>query len=245
MYYSDRREKILAYIKEHQKCSVHSLSKELFVSEPTIRRDLTELEREGKIKRTYGGAVYGEVLNREIPFDLRKTQNTRAKRIVAEKAAALLQDGQTVFLDASSTVSHLIPYLSAFRNITVITNGPKVSLMLAEKNIRTICTGGLLLNQSLAFVGAQAIDAVRCYNTDIAFFSARGVTEDGLLTDSSLEETMFRKAMLRQAAVKVCLCIADKVGKRYACNLCSLTEIDDIISDGTLPQAFHTMCRVL
>lgn len=231
MFYSKRHEDILRILRERGNATVHYLAKELFVSEPTIRRDLDMLERDGKIRRTFGGAVLSELLNREVPLSLREREGRGAKAVIAEKASELLRDGQVIFLDASSTVSYLVEYIAAHKDMTVITNSPKTSLALAEKKIRSFCTGGLLLENSIAFVGNRAEDFVRHFNADIFYFSCRGVAEDGQLTDSSTEESELRKVMMRHAKKKIFLCTSDKIRKSYMYNLCRAWEADGIYCD--------------
>ena len=144
-----------------------------------------------------------------------------------------MRDGDTIFPDASSTVYRVIPLLNMRTGITVVTNSPKAALELASHHIRTLATGGLLLDESIAFVGAfanQVIDSVRA---DIMLFSCRGVTEDGLLCDSSLEETCVRRGMLRNAKRKYLLCDNSKFGRKYPYVICHRDELDGIITESS------------
>lgn len=195
MFYNKRYDAIVQILKENNSATVHLLSKKLFVSEPTIRRDLKKMEFQGIIKRTFGGAVLSEFLNKEIPLSMREHENTNAKDYIAKKAVNFIHDGQVIFLDASSTVSGIVKYLSAFPNITVITNSPKTSLRLAELRIKAFCTG-LLLENSIAYVGTYAENFIKNFNADIFFFSSRGISLNGTITDSSIEESDLRRTML-------------------------------------------------
>lgn len=161
-----------------------------------MRRDLNELEKRGLVKRLHGGVVLLDGANRELPLYVREQQNVEAKRVIAGKAAHYLRDGQVIFLDASSTVMFLIKYLEAFKSLTIITNGLKTTQELSPLNHKVYCTGGLMLHNSSAYVGDFAADFVRHFNADIFFFSSRGVTEDGRITDESSEETHVRRVML-------------------------------------------------
>lgn len=231
MYYSKRHEDIMKILKERGSATVHYLSKALFVSEPTVRRDLGILENEGKVRRTFGGAVPTELLNREVPLSLREREGREAKTIISGNASELLCDGQVIFLDASSTVSYLVEHIASHKDMTVITNSPKTSLALAERKVRSYCTGGLMLENSIAYVGSLAEDFVQNFNADIFFFSCRGVSEDGQLTDSSVEESELRKVMMRYARKKIFLCTSDKIGKRYMYNLCHIGNADGFYCD--------------
>lgn len=235
MFYSKRHDEILRLIGERNQVSVHFLAKHLHVSEPTVRRDLKYLEAENRLKRTFGGAVKRELTTSEVPLSLRESENNRSKEIIAAEAAKYLRDGAVIFLDASSTVSRLIRYLPAFSDLTVITNSPKNSLKLAELRVRSISTGGYLLENSIAYVGPVAEECVARFNADLCFFSCRGLSHDGMLTDSSMEESTLRQEMFRHSKKKIFLCTGDKLGKEYLYNLCSVSEIDAVVSDVPLP----------
>ena len=235
MYYRERHNKILDILQKRNSASVHFLAQALYVSEPTIRRDLAVLQEQGKIRRTFGGAVLSDMINKEVPFVLREHENRRAKDAIARMAAKHIRDGQIIFLDASSTASYLTPYLASFSDLTVITNSPKTSLKLAELKIRSLSTGGLLLENSISFVGAHAENFVRNFNADIFFFSCRGITEDGLLTDSSMEESQLRRIMMEHSKKKIFLCTSNKIGRKYMYNLCDVSAVDGVICEKELP----------
>ena len=227
----ERLEKILGYLRENQTATVHNLARKLYVSEPTVRRDLSELERRGLVKRLHGGAVLVDSTYSELPLYVRQQQNSTAKQIMAAKAIRYLQDGQVVFLDASSTAMHLIPYFEHYENLTIITNGVKTAQELQRFHHRVYCTGGLMLHHSAAYVGDFAMDFIRQFNADIVFFSCRGLAESGMITDASQEETAVRKVMLNQSRMKIFLCDSSKIGKQYCYNLCPVSNVDVFITD--------------
>lgn len=158
--------------KRKKTAPVNVLAKRLFVSEATMRRDLSELERKGLVKRLHGGAILLDGANQELPLYLRERQNTDAKRIISEKASHHIVEGQTIFLDASSTAQYLIKYFENYQNLTIITNGLKTAQELNSLSHRIYCTGGLLLHNSSAYVGDFAADFVRNFNADIMFSQA-------------------------------------------------------------------------
>lgn len=231
MFYMERQNEILQWLQQRKSMTVRELAKLLFTSESTVRRDLNELERSGKVRRTFGGVVLEETLNREVPLLLRRSQNHEAKQEIAKRAAALVANDQVIFLDASSTVAHLVPHLGKFSNLTVITNSPNTALELGNLGIRTYCTGGLLLDASQAFVGAEAEDFVRRFNADLMFFSSRGVDEAGNITDSSAEESHLRRVMMANARKKYYLYDLSKAGKKYMYTLCTAKEVDGSICE--------------
>ena len=236
MYFTERYHEIIKILKERNGASVHFLAEQLHVSEPTIRRDLTVLEKQERIRRTFGGAVLNDMSTSEIPLSLRESENRQPKEIIAKKAMEHISDGKVIFIDASSTASHLLKYLPGFSNLTIITNSPKNSLKLAELRVRSFSTGGLLLENSIAYVGKQAEDFVRNFNADLFFFSSRGLSDDGVLSDSSIEESELRRVMMAHSRKKILLCTSDKIGKSYMYNLCRLSDVDEVISEVPLPE---------
>lgn len=231
MFEIERLDRILALLRDKQTATVKSLAVQLYASEATVRRDLNELEKRGLVKRVHGGVVLLDSANRELPLYVREQQNVEAKRIIAGKAAHYLLDGQVIFLDASSTVMFLIKYLESFQSLTIITNGLKTAQELSTLNHKVYCTGGLMLHNSSAYVGDFAADFVRHFNADLFFFSSRGVTEDGRITDESSEETNIRRVMFAQSRQRIFLCDKSKIGKTYCYNLCHTNQTDAFITD--------------
>lgn len=228
----ERLDQIIACLRERQTDTVKNLAQKLYASEATIRRDLTELERRGLVKRLHGGAALIDGVQRELPLFLREQQNVAAKRDVAARAAQYLRDGQVIFMDASSTVMFLIKYFEGYQNLTIVTNGMKTAQVLSGLSHKTYCTGGLMLHNSSAYVGDYAADFVRHFNADVFFFSSRGVSEDGRITDASSEENHIRRVMLEQSRQHIFLCDSSKRGKTYCYNLCRLDQVDACVMDG-------------
>lgn len=235
MFNIERQEEILSILNKNKSISVNQLSKILYVSAPTIRRDLSILEQHGKVRRTHGGVVLKHSAENEIPLMLREDQNNTSKQIIAKKASQYVNDGDVIFLDASSTVAHIIPFLKKFNDILVVTNSPKTSIKLGETGIKNYCTGGLLLTHSIAYVGNNAENFISNINADILFFSSRGYTENGYITDSSIEESTLKKSMIKNAEKIFYLCDSSKKNTKYMYNICSTADVTAIISEsGTI-----------
>ena len=231
MYSLERHTEILNTLEKHKSISVSKLSKLLFVSAPTIRRDLTHLENQGLVLRTHGGVILRKTSESEIPLMLREDQNNLSKKIIAKKAAKYINNGNVIFLDASSTVAHIIPFLKQFSDIIVITNSPKTSIRLGEENIKNYCTGGLLLLHSIAYVGNEAEKFISNINADIFFFSSRGYMEDGYITDSSIDEATIKKAMMKNSDKTFYLCDSSKKNTKYMYNICHTNDVTSIVDD--------------
>jgi len=231
MYHLERQAQILEILEQRKSISVTKLAELLYVSQPTVRRDLASLAQQGKVQRTHGGVVLRKASDTEIPLMFREDQNNAAKKAIAQKAEKLIRDGDVIFMDASSTVSYLIPHLKKFRDLIVITNSPKTSIRLGEQQIKNYCTGGQLLMHSIAYVGSEAEKFIAGINADVFFFSSRGYTEDGLITDSSEQEAAVKKAMLQNADRSYYLCDSSKRGQKYAFNICTTKDITAIIDE--------------
>ena len=231
MYNLERHTEILNILDKNKSISVTKLSKLLYVSPPTIRRDLSHLEQQGLILRTHGGAILRQASESEIPLMLREDQNNMSKKIIAQKAAAHINNGDVIFLDASSTAAHIIPFLKQFSDIIVITNSPKTSIRLGEENIKNYCTGGLLLLHSIAYVGNEAEKFISNINANVFFFSSRGYLEDGYISDSSIEEAAIKKAMMKNADKTFYLCDNSKKNTKYMYNICHTNDVAAIINE--------------
>lgn len=231
MYHLERQAQILEILEQRKSISVTKLAELLYVSQPTVRRDLASLAQQGKVQRTHGGVVLRKASDTEIPLMFREDQNNAAKKAIAQKAEKLIRDGDVIFMDASSTASYLIPHLKKFRDLIVITNSPKTSIRLGEQQIKNYCTGGQLLMHSIAYVGSEAEKFIAGINADVFFFSSRGYTEDGLITDSSEQEVAVKKAMLQNADRSYYLCDSSKRGQKYAFNICTTKDITAIIDE--------------
>ena len=230
---AEREKRILEILLKEKRCTVKELAKMLYISQPSVRRDLQSLESQHLIKRIHGGAMLEEsaVSKNKIPFLIREYEQSSAKAQIARKAVELIRDGDVVFLDASTSCYYMIPYLAAKKDITVVTSGVKALSKLAEYDIRTVSTGGMLINSCLALVGEEAYQTLESFNADIAFFSCRGVSEEGYLTDISPEENNVRKKMIRHAKKAYLLCATEKFGKRYFHNLCHKNDLDGVITE--------------
>lgn len=231
MLKKERQNNILDIIKSRKYCTVNFLSGQLFVAPITIRRDLTEMESAGLITRCYGGATVPEYENREVPFEIRNRNNFSTKEKLAKKASKLICKGDVVFLDASSTVSHITEYLSSEQNLTVITNSTLVAEKLKEKHIRCYLTGGMPVENSHALVGSIAEQTLSELYANICFFSAQGIDEEGVISDQSEAESSLRRLMIKNSKKRYFLFDGGKYGKRFAFKICSAKDISDIITD--------------
>lgn len=238
MLINERHNLIVLELQKNPDITVKEMAEKLHFSEPTIRRDYTELQRRGILTKYYGGVRLnrsGGAADREIPFILRENERSKPKEKMGMLASKHIKDGMVIMLDGSTSAYHLIPYLSKFKDIIVVTSGAKTAVALAELQIPVFCTGGKMRTNSFSYIGKEAEDAVRKYNADICFFSCHGLSEDGRMSDPSVEECHLRQVMLRQSRKKFLLCDSSKLSKTYFYDMGSVDTLDGVISDAPLP----------
>jgi len=237
MIKEERHNELIKVLKEKRFASVDYLSQKLFASLPTIRRDLAELENKGFLMRCHGGAMITDDEKLDIPIAFRNVTNIREKIKICKLAASLINDGNVIFMDASTTVLHIIDFIKNKKNITVVTNSMQACTLLYKYNIKTYCTGGFLLENSLAFVGRRAEEFVTDFHADIMFFSSCALDNEGYVTDYSEYEASLRKTMFKYANKLVFMCDNTKFNKSSIFNIIHLKNVDYIISDSPLPES--------
>lgn len=214
-----------------QPLTVKELAEKLFISEPTVRRDINILKERELLTCNKGVvALKTNSPDKRIPLFIRNLEQNEAKRIIAKKALTHIKDGYVIMLDASTTAFHLLPHLVEFKKILVITNGAKTALEATSMGMRTICTGGEMTSESFSFVGSDAELVLSRYNADIAFFSSRGVNES-IASDNSILENNIRKVMIKNSKESYLLCDNSKFGKVYLNTLCRIEDITGVISE--------------
>jgi DeoR/GlpR family transcriptional regulator of sugar metabolism len=239
MSYNERKEQILSLLERKNSIEVATLTKLLYSSEATVRRDLARLEAEGLIIRTHGRAVSVNLFaDKCTSFDDREAAFSLAKRKISEAAVKeLVKEGFVVILDASSTVLGSVAYLKEINNLIVVTSGINTLIELTKTNLRFYSTGGRAINASSSFVGQTAIDTLKTFNADICFVSCHGLSEDGFVTDTSERENDLRKVMLSRSKRRVLLIDESKIGVNCWHNLCHISEFDDVFCNVELPDA--------
>ena len=178
----ERKNEILAILQKEQRVLVSELSRRYEVTDETIRRDLEKLEKEGFVKRTYGGAVLNKRKDLDMPLRIREKTNRGEKQIIAGLVKDLIEEGDRIMLDASSTSLMISKELKEMEKLTVITNSVEVLIELAgHDGIQVISTGGNLNETSLSLVGNAAQKVLNGYHVDKAVFSCKGIDmKDGI-----------------------------------------------------------------
>ena len=239
MSFKDRENGILEYLRQHREASVDELCEIFFVSIATIRRDLKALAENGKIIRTHGGAFLSSSPGESIPQELREKEFIEEKDIIAKKCLELINDGDSVMIDASSTCLQLLKILDAKKSIVVITNSTKAPFISQKTGVKTFVSGGEVSKNSFSYIGSVAEETIRKFNADICFFSVCSLSPDGVLTNNSTSETQLCKVMLEHSKKSVLLLNSQKTEEPKKLNtLCSLKDIDFIVSEKDISNKF-------
>lgn len=220
--------------------TVKELAEKLFVSEPTVRRDILLLKKKELVTCVNGNVSLKIVSpDKRIPLFIRDYENIEAKSVIALRAKEYIRNGDAIMLDASTSAYALLPHLANFKDLFVVTSGAKISIALSAMGIRHVCTGGESISESFSFVGPDAERTLQGYNVNIAFFSCRGLSADGMASDNSIPENNIRRIMIRQAKRKILLCDSSKFNRTYLNTLCHANELDAIVCEKELPKAIR------
>lgn len=233
MLKNQRHDEILKILKDEHFASVRYLGDKVHASQPTIRRDLGFLEKQGYVHRSHGGVMLADGRT-NVPVPFRKATRLKEKSNICRLASRLIEPGQTLFIDASTTAFCLSDHLKRDDDLTVITNGISLCRTLSENKLRVFSTGGRLVRESEAFVGRLAEDAAANFYADLMFFSSSALDDDGVISDYSEEETNLRKAMKNASRKTVFLCDSGKFHTRSAFRVFELGNIDYFVTNETI-----------
>ncbi|MEE0419304.1 MAG: DeoR/GlpR family DNA-binding transcription regulator [Lachnospiraceae bacterium] len=228
----ERKNEILATLQKEQRVLVAELSQKYNVTEETIRRDLEKLEREGFVKKTYGGAVLNKNIAMDLPLKIREKTNRKEKMIIASRVAKLVEEGDCIMLDSSSTSLMIAQELKKRKKLTVITNSVEVLIELSgNEGIKVISTGGMLRDSSLSLVGKAAQEVLSHYNVDKAIISCKGIDMEKGVTDSHEMEADVKIGMCNCAKTVILAADSSKMGEIYFVKVWKMRTGDILVTD--------------
>lgn len=230
----ERRNEILEKLQTDRRVVVSELSQLYDVSEETIRRDLEKLVNDGYAIKSYGGAVINENVNIELPFNIRKNRNIVGKQHIAELVVNVVNDGDSLMLDASTTAVYIAKALheKGKKNLTVITNSIEIIIELFDAQDWTILsTGGVSREGSFALVGPQTDRMLRSYHVDKAIISCKGIDVSAGMTDSDDLHANNKRTMLKSAKEKILAIDSSKFGKIAFTEIGTLNDLNMVILD--------------
>lgn len=234
----DRRRRILALMAGNEQITVNRLAAELGVSKETIRRDLRDLAERRLLRKVHGGAVTAQTAH-ESAFSLRVTQQMAEKQRIAERAAALFEAGDSLFIDAGTTTAIFAGALAARSGLTVITNAVDVAARLwhGPGRNRVHFLGGEYRGDPSETVGPQTLEQIAGFRADHAVLTIGAVDAEAGFLDFNMDEAKIAAAMVRQAGSVTVLADHTKLGRLALVKVCELKEVSRLVTDAAPPRA--------
>ncbi|HOO27805.1 MAG TPA: DeoR/GlpR family DNA-binding transcription regulator [Lachnospiraceae bacterium] len=228
----ERRNLILEKLQEEKRVVVGELSQLYGVSEETIRRDLDKLDKDGLAIKSYGGAVINENTSIDMPFNIRKKRNVSGKQKIAEFVAGLINDGDHIILDASTTAVFITKAIKQKSRLTVITNSIEIMIELSDvSDWNIISSGGSLKEGYLALVGPQAINGLASYNVEKAIISCKGIDMEKGITDGNEQFSQAKQVMQKVSKQNILAVDSSKFGEVAFSKICDVSEMDVVVTD--------------
>jgi len=244
MLTKERFKNIISLLRETGVLYVSDLSNLFNVSEETIRRDLTKLEKEGLLYRIHGGAISFDHTRIEPSYKAKLNVNIEEKRAIAIEAAKMVEEGDSIILDASTTTFFFARELKNKKNITIVTNYPLIIQELADvQGINIISTGGILNRPTYSLVGPVAEEFIKGLHVDKTFISTKAISIDDGLTEGDLSNIAVKKCMINAAKETILLADSSKFKQSAFAQLAPISTINIIITDDGIDSEYLLKLR--
>ena len=228
----ERQTKIVDIVRQNERAGVDALAEALDISRETIRRDLTELARAGKIVKYHGGAMLPSVRG-EGPFQQRMVENAAAKARIAAAAITLFQPGQTLFIDTGSTTLYFAERLAELSDLTIVTNSAEIARTMGRSRgrNRVFLLGGEYSADNQETVGTLAVAQIRSFRAHHVVLTVGGLDNRTGVMDYNIEEAQVAKAMIDQADRLTVLADTTKFNRIASFEVCRLETITCLVCD--------------
>ncbi len=234
-----RQEKILEILNKHGSVDVSELAKHFKLTEMSIRNDLNALSSQGKLQRTYGGALSRTTSTLELSLREKQERNLRAKSIIGKRAAALIQNGDTIMLDSGTTTQQVAKNLTEHKSLTVITNGINIINTIAGiEEIALYTVGGHIGTKSYAIVGPEAEQSLKKYFAKLCVISVEGVDLEKGLTSNSQMDAHITMLLIERTNKRILVADSSKIGQIALIPVCPLEKMDILVTDENAPESF-------
>lgn len=232
----ERRKDLLALVERSGTAGTKELAAALGVTEVTIRKDLDELARAGKVERIFGGAKTCSASVDSLP-ESAESALIQQQRTLARTAAQIIKQDEVILLNSSRTVSYLVEYTNDIP-ITIISNNASAFLRNISQNTLLILTGGQILRGRNSMTGPYAIETIKRNNVSKCILGVRGISIRGGITSAVLEEATINQTMIEQTSGPVIVVAAsNKIGRDDSFRICGLEEIDYFVTDNGLSES--------
>ena len=237
----ERYKQILIHLNQNGQVQVDDLAAQLDVSPSTIRRDLTQMELQGLLRRFHGGAelvqpLLYEPFRHNITFNDQEGVNANEKRRIAQAAAEMINSGDTIAFSAGTTTTQITRFLGHVKDVTIMTNTINVAMELSQRqDIKVFVTGGYISGGWFSLVGETAINAIQSLYVDKVFIGLNGMDSVTGLTSHYVDEAAIVRAIIQQARQKIVVADHSKIGITARARICDIDKIDVLITDMETP----------
>jgi len=238
---ADRQTEIVNLIRQRNRVAVDELASLLKISKETIRRDLSELARAGKVQKFHGGASLS-MMTGEGPFRYRMGDNAVAKASIAAEAVKLFVPGETLLIDTGSTTLYFAEELAKISSLTIVTNSAEIARIVSfvPSQSRTFLLGGEFNADNRQTVGSMAVSQIRSFRAHHAVLTVGALDVRTGVMDFCIEEAQVARAMIEQAEAVTVLVDSSKFGRIASFEVCSLDRITTLVCDQLPPDKIRT-----
>ncbi|OIN05548.1 DeoR/GlpR family DNA-binding transcription regulator [Oceanisphaera psychrotolerans] len=243
---AERRDYIYRYVHERNIVPINELARELDVSHMTVRRDIQWLETEGKVVSVSGGVKLNDAVKQELPYSEKAGIRHHNKVAIGQAAAAMVEDGQVIYLDAGTTTFEVAKGIARKAHLTVVTNDfTIINYLMQYPQLTLFHTGGLVDTRNRSCVGQAAASLLQSLNLDLAFISSSSWELERGMSTPAEDKVMVKQALLQVARRRILVSDSSKYGKYGMFRICPLQALTDIICDAGLADETAEQVRSL
>lgn len=232
-----------SYIIENGSVKTEDLCDTFSVSKNTLRKYLLELEKRGQVRKVYGGVIAIH-MNKVEPETHRASVENDAKNAIGRIAAAMVDDGDVIFLDSGSTVAKIVPWLTQKKNLTIVTNSyPVITEAVKLPNVNLISLGGTYYENTNSFFDEEIPERTLGMNFTKLFLGCMGISIEGGVTNATYYETALKLNVIKKSEKVILVADKTKVGKNALRTLCRVSDLYAFVTDVKPPEYFVKYCK--
>jgi len=242
---SEFEEKVVRELQDKKTCSVYELAAALFVSESTIRRMLSKMEQKGLVIRTFGGVILNNhPFMADGSFALREKENIPEKKALVKIASSFIRSNMCIFLDSSTTTLQIVPLLSAFENLFVVTNGiATANEVVTNTKHRVTLLGGDIQPATNSVSGSTTETMLSNYHAAVAIMSVSGIDANFGISEQSESQSLIKRIMIANSDTSVIMVGDSKVDKKSVYRTGAIKDISVVISTSPLPATYRQSAK--
>lgn len=232
---TQRRLTIMTLLQKTGHVEVSELAEQFGVTTMTIRRDLTKLQDDGLVIMEYGGAFLKSGLLSEHDMSMKQLEHADEKNRIAKACSNYIKDGDSIFIDAGTTVAEITKFLSPFKNLTIMTHSLLAANLLSDLDVTLVMCPGKYRPKSMAFMGQLTDAFISNFRFDLLFLGVEGITEQGVFVPD-ITDGITKRNLKEHAARVICAADSSKINKDYHYRICELQRIDALVTDAEISE---------